>query len=140
MSRFIKISSTGEQLPHEAAEWVAVLDTETDLMWPRTELSKRTTFAKAPKLAAELDLAGFTDWRMPTRKELLTLVDDSRFDPAIDTDFFQTKGGWCWTSTPFASSPSDYAWLVYFYYGGSYYHLQDGEGLVRPVRSARARQ
>jgi len=140
MSRFIKISSTGEQLPHEAAEWVAVLDTETDLMWPRAELSKHATFAKAPKLAAELDLAGFTDWRMPTRKELLTLVDDSRFDPAIDTDFFKTKGGWCWTSTPVASSPSGYAWDVGFGSGFSDYHLQSHEGLVRSVRSARARQ
>jgi hypothetical protein len=42
--------------------------------------------------------------------------------------------------SPDASSPSDYAWNVNFNNGNSDYNNQNNEGLVRPVRSARARE
>ena len=42
--------------------------------------------------------------------------------------------------SPDASSPSDYAWNVNFNSGNSVYNFRNCEGLVRPVRSARARQ
>jgi len=40
-------------------------------------------------------------WRMPTTKELLTLVDPTRSAPAIDAVFSGTpNAGWTWTATP----------------------------------------
>jgi Protein of unknown function (DUF1566) len=40
-------------------------------------------------------------WRLPTNKELLTLVDPTRSAPAIDSAFAGTpNAGWTWSSTP----------------------------------------
>jgi hypothetical protein len=58
-------------------------------------------------------------WRLPTRTELLSLVDDTRHDPAIDTALYpDTQSGAYWTSTPCAWALSS-AWIVYFGYGYS---------------------
>lgn len=46
-------------------------------------------------------LCGAMDWRVPSRKELLTIVDNSRTGPAIDTNYFpNTRSGFCWSSSP----------------------------------------
>lgn len=54
-------------------------------------------YAKAVNAAG---LCGFNDWRLPTQKELLTLVKDNN-SPSIDTTWFPNtaKYGY-WTSTP----------------------------------------
>ena len=44
------------------------------------------------------------------------------------------------TSARESESPGDYAWNVNFNNGNSDYNNQNNEGLVRSVRSARARQ
>src|SRR5690606_40892805 len=65
----------------------------------------------------DLRLLDFDDWRLPTRAELVTLIDDTRRDPAIDPDLFPgVKPRWHWTSTAAAWSSAS-AWLVGFYYG-----------------------
>jgi hypothetical protein len=117
MQKFVKIGSSGEQLPADAKDWVAVLDTSTNLMWDRHESSKEMTHAAAEKHAAKLDVAGFNDWRQPTRVELFGITDDTRYNPAINTDFFDSHGDWVWTSSPGASDPA-FAWCVLFFRGG----------------------
>lgn len=138
--RFVKLDEANNELPADATEWFAVQDNNTGLIWMAEALDKRMSWNEAQATVASVG----NGWRLPTIQELLSIVDYSRFNPAIDTTFFRgvpTKDcWWFWSSTPVASSPSDYAWLVYFGYGGSYYDYQGGEGLVRPVRSARARQ
>ena len=67
--------------------------------------------------------------------ELLSIVDYSRTSPAIDTDAFQCESSWYWTATPYAGSPADYAWFVYFDGGNSSYSGRTGGGYVRAVRA-----
>ena len=137
-ARFIKIGADGARLPSDAPEWEAVLDTTTDLMWSAQE-TKEMPWAECVEAAPALRDAGFSDWRLPTRKELLTLVDDTRAGPAIDTAFFpDCKSDWYWTSTPYASSPSGCAWVVNFNNGYSSWYGQGGEGFVRAVRSSQS--
>lgn len=53
-----------------------------------------------------LVLGGHDDWRLPTRKELLTLIDYSRSFPALPPGHpfdLQTTGYYFWTSTAYSS-------------------------------------
>ncbi|WFC43233.1 DUF1566 domain-containing protein [Pseudoxanthomonas sp. SE1] len=105
----------------DAATSLTVVDTTTGLEWLRTPLAGRYEHQQAIDACAavEHDGGGF---RLPTRAELLTLVDITRFDPAIDTNAFpEIKGGWFWSSDLCAWSSAS-AWLVLFYDG----YVSDG--------------
>ncbi|MDE2469354.1 MAG: DUF1566 domain-containing protein, partial [Bradyrhizobium sp.] len=62
-----------------------VTDITTWLMWSKENVGGKSSWEKSDQACRELRLAGHKDWRMPTRWELLTLVDDTRCRPAIDT-------------------------------------------------------
>ncbi len=77
---------------------------------------------------------GASDWRMPTLKELESLVNFGRSNPAIDTDYFpNTVSSYVWSASPYAVS-SDYAWCVYFSSGYSYINARYNNYAVRLVR------
>ena len=60
-------------------------------------------------------LCGAGDWRMPTLRELRTLVHAGSSSPALDTYYFpDTTGVMTWTATTFAKEPSRafYIWFV----------------------------
>ena len=119
-----------------------VTDNTLRLMWSKeTNSSRNVNHEKATQICAELALAGHTDWRLPTREELLSIVDLTKHDPAVDKERFpDTQSAPYWTSTLCAWA-SSYAWIVNFYYGyASYYHRGDGYALVRAVRSLPAGQ
>ena len=117
-----------------------IIDPTTELQWSRT-FADRMNWKAAKKFAADCRIGGYDDWRVPTRKELLTLVDDTQFNPAANAELFpDMESSWYWTSTPLASSPGDYAWGVLFANGLVGYYLQDYTAFVRLVRSSRASQ
>lgn len=75
-------------------------------------------------------------WRLPTRTELLSIVDDSRHKPAIDTTKFpDTKSEPYWTCTPCAWDESA-RWVVGFYYGGVGYLYVAYAACVRACRAS----
>ena len=82
-------------------------------------------------------LCGANDWRLPTRRELLSIVHLGATNPTIDTTYFpNTIADWHWTSSTSASYPAA-AWLVLFYYGGSYADVKTYDYVfVRLVRGA----
>ena len=74
--------------------------------------------------------------RLPSIKELQSLVDYDKHEPAIDINVFSdTKQDWYWTSVKTAWR-KDAAWGLSFDNGrvGSYYG--DNNGYVRPVRAS----
>jgi hypothetical protein len=113
-----------------------VHDAHTGLTWSQDDLtSEGVPHKKAAEACKALRLGGYEDWRLPTRVELLTLVDDTRHDPAIDTEAFPScKSSGYWTSTAWAASSSDCAWIVYFGYGYSGGDNRDSGYRVRAVR------
>ena len=78
-----------------------VSDLATGLTWQRTDDGKTRDWPEALRYCAALDLGGKQDWRLPNVKELQSIVDYSRNDPAIDTRYFsQTdRNSWYWSST-----------------------------------------
>jgi hypothetical protein len=112
-----------------------VQDRTTGLMWTRKNVgSKRFTWPNAKAACAAAREAGYDDWRLPTIRELLSLVDYSRTEPAIDPAF-ECESAWYWSATPYSSSPSDYAWGVGFGDGHSLCNAQHDDYYVRAVRS-----
>jgi hypothetical protein len=114
-----------------------VYDTKTKLTWQQTVASTTYTWANAKTYcgsAAVSTSLGGTGWRLPTLKELQTIVDYSQSNPSIDsTAFPSTPAAWFWSSSPLAGS-SSFAWLVYFGNGSAYYDGVSATDSVRCVR------
>ena len=111
-----------------------VTDQMTGLMWQAGEI-RPEKWQQALTYCNQLDLGGYRDWRLPTIKELSTLVNESRINPAIDTTVFPgTRSGSYWSSTTFAKHPG-FAWHVRFDNGLEYNGGYKGRRyFVRAVR------
>ncbi len=75
-----------------------VIDLNTDLMWQQTpDFDNKSTWAEALAGADTFELAGYDDWRLPTIKELYSLINfnGSSWDtiPYIDTTYFDFEWG-----------------------------------------------
>lgn len=80
-------------------------------------------------------LCGASDWRLPSRRELLSIVDNGRYKPAIDAGYFpNTPAAYYWTSSPYSEQPAS-AWQVYFLYGEAYANSKHQGVGVRLVRT-----
>lgn len=97
-----------------------VTDTMTRLAWQQLVGGQRFSYDDAGAYCRALDLKG-TGWRVPTIKELLTLVDETS-SPAIDPVFLPTTDpsyvpdaakGTYWSATRSASYASE-AWQLSF--------------------------
>jgi len=93
---------------------------------------------EALRLAAAMNAGkafGFADWRLPNRRELLSLLSYQARKPALPVGhpFRNIFLGWHWTSTTAAIAPS-YAWYVHLEGGRSFYGRKDQEYLFWPVR------
>ena len=78
-------------------------------------------------------LGGHSDWRLPNIRELMTIVDYSRFSPAIDPAFTPTATVSYWSSTTAVSDPSQ-AFGVDFANGNVFPSDKNGRPRVRAVR------
>ncbi|MGB1560766.1 MAG: DUF1566 domain-containing protein [Sinimarinibacterium flocculans] len=110
----------------------AYVDGDTGLMWGPTlgELTK----ADADARVRDFRLFDYADWRLPTRKELFSLVVDGRCDPCCDPAIVDMKPEGYWASSP-VPGDEDYCFVVSFYHGYVYYDLRVYLRWVRPVRS-----
>jgi hypothetical protein len=111
-----------------------VTDNNTGLIWQQGEGGKKT-WEDAITYCEDLSLAGYTDWRLPNKNELNSIIDYEIYDPAIDTNFFSNVyASYYWSSTTYVSSSSS-AWGVYFYDGYVDGGDKSGSNYVRCVRA-----
>ncbi len=83
-----------------------VTDTNTDLMWTKDANLKVTCvlWQQAIDYANNLNLYGYTDWRLPTVNELISLIDYTKYSPALPAGhpFINMQPDFYWSSTTYA--------------------------------------
>lgn len=115
-----------------------VTDNQTSLMWQQcyvgqsgekctTDNPQEITFKDAFYWSVALThtntpFAGYSDWRLPNIKELLSIVEVKCHSPAINLTVFPDGSlqlySYVWSSTPSMNDSSD-AWLVDFNLGNA---------------------
>jgi hypothetical protein len=104
--------------PEYVATADTVLDATSGLMWERSNSEAAPWDSQVARCAA-LTAGGFTDWRMPSRLEFLTVIDAGRTGPALDTSvFLDATFGSYWLGQELDGVPTS-AWL----FNGSDAHL-----------------
>lgn len=113
-----------------------VIDNNTKLEWQRTVSSEVFNWNEAKIYCDDLDYDGYTDWRLPSESELLTLVHFEKTDPAIDTKYFPDTPSENFHSSNINVSNTALSWGVNFKHGESEYHIDINEksSYVRCVR------
>jgi len=112
-----------------------VTDNVTGLMWQQEDDNQPRAWEAALAYCEDLVLppGGHTDWRLPDAKELRSIVDNTRYSPAIDPVFTGTNSAYYWSSSTYAYL-TYYAWYVYFLDGSVYGGNKSTTYYVRCVR------
>lgn len=83
-----------------------VTDPNMGLMWQYEDLPKQLySWAESLEYASKAQIAGYSDWRLPTRNELHSIV----YYPVENINIFGPM--YFWSSTTYAKNPK-YVWMV----------------------------
>jgi hypothetical protein len=110
-----------------------IIDKERNLMWQDDSAASSTdkNYADAVAHCESLDLAGYTDWYLPSVDELKSIIKAENYPRSIAKAFQNVYPDYYWSSTEYSS---ELAWIVLFIYEDvTYYHKSD-PSYVRCVR------
>ena len=117
-----------------------MLDQLTDLTWTQNANAAEfpMTWQEALEWVHHMNVEhafGFSDWRLPNRRELRSLVSHQTRRPALPENhpFVNVFLSWYWTSTTAAIAP-DHAWYVSMDGARMFYGGKDQSFMVWPVR------
>jgi hypothetical protein len=111
-----------------------VTDNVTGLMWQKAVPTGTYMWTQAVAYCQTVTLGAHSDWRLPSRIELVSIVDAGLSDPSINGMHFpSTPTAYFWSSSPVASSTSG-AWYVDFNSGNTSYNDMSDTYDVRCVR------
>jgi parallel beta-helix repeat protein len=164
---FSKLDAQANELPYSATEWTMVRDNVTGLIWEvktddgsiHDKDNKYTWYDSNPetnggytgtngdgtdtedfiKSLNESNYGGFSDWRFPSLKELVSIVHYGKRNPATNESYFpKIMSAFYWSSTSYAYR-TGYAWGVHFDYGYDDRYAKDSSYFVRAVRGGQCR-
>jgi len=110
-------------------------DDENLYNWYQASGTYHATYnSSSQNVCGSLNLGGHLDWRLPTKKELMSIVDYGLPYRTINTTYFpNAHASYYWSSTNYASQ-SIYAWDVFFDYGSVSFWYKSNSMYVRCVR------
>ena len=108
-----------------------ITDQATGLMWQKSDSGQGMIWKDALSYSENLQLAGYSDWRLPNAKELQSIIDYSRcpditssaaIDPIFDISSIINEGGetdypFFWTSTTHIHYPENGEAAAYLSFG-----------------------
>ena len=80
-----------------------VIDKNTTLQWQQTMSGASYNWEDAIDYCEDLEYGGYTDWRLPSPHELLTITDISRDNPAVNTTYFKISSE-LWSSASYSDT------------------------------------
>lgn len=117
-----------------------VSDYASGLIWQQSGSEGYLTYKAAEEYIKQLNdakFAGFSDWRLPSLEEAMSLMERERQDDRLYINpVFGAKQDWIWTAD--YQERASRAWYVYFYYGNCYYADIGIDNFVRAVRSGQS--
>jgi len=111
-----------------------ILDALTDLMWQQSVPDDTLIWDDALRYADTASFAGYTDWRLPTIKEIHSISQVDLINPSIDPAWSSVDEArkW-WSSTTLLNDPLK-AWYLYSRFGITTY---DAKSIMHHVRLVR---
>jgi hypothetical protein len=145
---YTKLSQTGDEMEDTATiegGWLMTRDNVTGLIWEiKTDDGSihdkdnwyiRTEMIDYISTLNDSNFGGYSDWRVPTIKELATIVYSNSDVPAIDLRFFPNIQSYpYWSSTYRAYFPEDNPWFVNFQTGHVFYEHYSSSHYILAVR------
>jgi hypothetical protein len=121
--------------PRTVSDEKVVMDLATHLTWHQSGSELPLAFEEAKEWIKALNrkgYAGYTDWRLPTLEEALTLVERKPVDRYHIDPVFATEQYSMWTGDYFSEVR---AWAVSFNLGRVFKNRFSETDYVRPVRT-----
>ena len=112
---------------------ITVTDRATGLMWQKSGSSEYMKYEEAEEYIKNINnkvFAGYTDWRIPTLVELMSLMEKQQKSTLHISNVFSLKQRWCWSSDKFGLD----RWNAGFIYGNVAYNSQNQGSYIRGVR------
>jgi len=147
---YTKLGSGGVELSDTATAssgWMMIKDNVTGLIWEIktndgsiNDKDDTYTWDNANNFITTLNnenFSGFSDWRLPTIKELSTIVNSEAYNPCINKTFFpNTVSSNYWSST-YSAFTNTFIWYLDFNTGNE---SHSGKSISYYVRAVRAGQ
>ncbi|MEK6545569.1 MAG: DUF1566 domain-containing protein, partial [Nitrospinota bacterium] len=87
-----------------------ITDNVTGLTWQKEDDNIERAWDNANTYCDDLTLGGYSDWRLPSDMELMSIVNYGIYNPAINTTYFpDTNSSFYWLSDTIASDSSTHA-------------------------------
>jgi len=125
---------------HYVKNDTTIYDKTTGLVWQNNNIKpKEFSWWDATKFCENLSLNNHSDWRLPTIKELSTLMDYGKYrskNKLTISEIFNNISPECYWSSTSAKFSNTYAWSQYFNFHGKENYNKSKNCLFRCVRNA----